>query len=153
MNTPRPETYDYAGLSDRIEQALGERPSQSSLRAAGVESNRPRLLRRRPNLTTGMPRPLPSPSRTAKASFSSSEVEAWLAQHPRRVWDQAIETVRERLAAGDELEVVVAHALRSGLSWSVITQVVNERNQMSGQGRQYTKAGIHKRFRHLDQQE
>lgn len=155
VSTDRPATYGYEQLADRIEAVLGERPSASSLRAARAEARRWETRRIgarrvRPGLTTGMPAPLPAASRTAPARFDAEQVEIWLAHHPAHAWEQAIARTRERLASGDEITgVVVADALRAGLSWSVLTDLINERTVADG-GRARTRAAIHYRYRHVD---
>ncbi|ACZ32400.1 hypothetical protein Xcel_3401 (plasmid) [Xylanimonas cellulosilytica DSM 15894] len=55
----------------------------------------------------------------------------------------------ERLAAGDAVEDVVAGALRDGVPWSVITRLLNEHAEEVG-GKSMTKAGVHKKYRHLE---
>ena len=145
--TTEPATYDYLELADRIEAALGQRPALSSLRAARTADRRRAAPRswRRPSLTTSMPDPVPASSPTAPARFDAGAIETWLANHPCRTWDAAVDAARERLASGDPVETVVAQVLEAGLSWQVITEVISAHDQ-----RVWTKAGIHKKYRHLE---
>lgn len=148
--TDEPRTYGYKELADRIAAVLGEHPSLSSLRAArAAQSRRIAESHLRPSVTAGMPRPLPADSRTAAARFSAEAVEAWLSGHPRTQWDRAERDARERLAADEDVEQVVDGALRAGLSWSVITQLLNEHAVVTG-GRTMSKAGVHKKYRRLE---
>lgn len=137
-------TYSYAVLADRIEEVLGERPSLSALRAAAAADRRTGSPLARPRVTVGMPRPLPATSRTAAAEFDATEVEAWLADHPRRQWQRAVEEMKRDLSRDMPEEQVVASALNAGLSWRTVTA---ELHAHDGRGR--TVAGIHKRYRHL----
>lgn len=92
-----------------------------------------------------MPAPLPAPSPTAPAQFDASAVESWLADHPRKAWDAVETTANESLASGTAVETVVSEALAGGLSWQVITDLISAHD-----GRQWTKAGVHKKYRHLE---
>ena len=148
--TSAPRTYGYKELADRIEAVVGERPSLSSLRAERAAYSRGLGQRgKRPRITAEMPHPMRSDSPTAAARFSVSAIEAWLARHPRLMWDRAVQEAGTRLAAGDDVEAVVAGALRDGISWSVITRLLNEHAEAVG-GTPITKAGVHKKFRHLE---
>jgi hypothetical protein len=145
VSTSRGETYGYTELAARIEAVLGQRPSVSTLRAERAEARRRGPRRgRRPGLTDGMPAPLPAPTRTSPAQFDAAEVERWLVDHPLRGWNRAVEVAREGLTAGEDTKTVVAAALRQNLSWSVIAQLLSERD---GQG--WSKAWVHTKFRDL----
>ena len=146
VSTPRPATYSYDELADRIEEVLGERPSNSALRAAPAQSRRTTSTLSKPRLTVGMPAPLPATSRTAPATFSAKDVEAWLAQHPRLAYNEAVLQARSGLNDGSPVEEVLAQALRNGLSWRTITSLLVEHD---GQARSTT--AVHKRYRHLAQ--
>ena len=150
MTTRTPRTYGYTELADRIEAVLGQRPSLSTLRAARTTSDRGQVeSRMKPRLTAGMPLPMPSDSPTAPARFLARDVEKWLTKHPILRWVHAADVARERLAAGESEEAVVAAALRDGLSWSLITELINERADATG-GPTWAKSGIHKKYRHLE---
>ena len=142
MPSRRSATYTYEELADRIGQTLGERPSLSALRAE--ITRRPQTVQRqRPRLTAGLPSPLQP--RTSPARFSAAEVESWLKHHPRRRWQRAVDQARRGFARpGAEPEKVVGEALRSGLSWRVLTDLFN-----TATGSDLTVAGFHKRYRHL----
>ncbi|GAA4995374.1 hypothetical protein GCM10023317_24570 [Actinopolymorpha pittospori] len=144
VSTDRPATYSYKELAARIEQVLGERPSLSALRAAAAQGRRTSSTLSRPRLTVGMPAPLPPTSRTAPAAFSAEAVEAWLQDHPRLAWNQAMSEIHDALARGDDVEAVVGKALADGLSWRHITAALNAHDD-----RQRSIAGVHKRYRHL----
>lgn len=138
--------YSYEQLAGRIGEVLGETPSLSTLRAAASTARRSRSVQSRPRLTYGMPAPEPAMSRTAAARFSVSEVEAWLADHPRLRFIQAAEELRTALRQDDvPTEDAVARARRAGLTWAQITEeLARER------GDQRTRVGIWKAYRHLD---
>lgn len=138
----RTATYSYEELADRIEQVLGERPSRSALRAAAAKERIARSTQSVPRLTAGMPRPLPAPTRTAPAAFSAEQVEAWLANHPRLVHDQALRQLSAALARGDDVETAVHQARSTGLSWRAITAALSEHD-----GQPRSVAGVHKRYR------
>ncbi len=141
----RPD-YSYEDLADRIEAVLGERPSLSSLRAAPAEDQRRGAKKGRPRITAGMPRPRPSATRTSPARFAPEDIEAWLADHPRRRWDAARQLAGERLAQGHDEEEAVRLALEDGLSWAAIAEVLS-----THEGRTVAKSSAYFRFGHLDQ--
>lgn len=71
-------------------------------------------------------------------------MEQWLVDHPMKGWDRAVADARERLAAGEDTEAVVAAALSRNLSWSVIARLLGEHG---GQGR--SRAWVHAKYRDL----
>lgn len=141
MNSEGSATYTYRELADRIEQELGERPSLSLLRGARAEARRTQGLQPKPRVLLGLPAPLPATSKTAPAAFSVEDVEAWLKQHPRREWNHAMASARERLAQGEEEGSVVAWARDQGLSWQNITDLLVEHDGVSR-----SKTGVHNRY-------
>jgi len=147
VSSRQPQYYGYAELADRIAAVLGVRPSLSLLRGAAAEARRrdqrQGLRRGRPSITTGMPHPRPSTRRPA--TFDPLEVETWLAGHPALAWDQALQTARDRLADGQDVEDVVSAALQAGISWSALTELINAHQHTS-----WTKAWVHRRYRHLE---
>ena len=146
VSTGRPATYTYAELAERIEQVLGERPSQSALRAAAATARRTDHTQTRPRLTVGMPAALPASSRTAPAAFSAAAVEQWLEQHPRRAWNAAVTELARALADGRDPQQAIRSAREAGLSWRHITAALS-----ASDGRTRSVAGVHKAYRHLDQ--
>lgn len=135
-------TYTYRDLARLIEEALGEPVSRSTLRMA--QANKHSTSTRAPRLTAGMPPPLPSPSPTSPARFDADHIDTWLRNHPRLTWKAAIERATASYAQGEPLEDVIRQGLTDGLSWRVITDLVN-----APDGGNRTVAGIHKRYRHL----
>lgn len=135
------DTLGYPELADRITATIGIRPARSTLRAA-VSRPKPTPSRGRPSITAGMPQPLPSDRPTQPARFDTAQVERWLANHPLLAWNRAVTTAREQLAAGREVEQVIAEARSHGLPWRTITELVG-----SAQDVPTTVAGVHKKYR------
>ena len=144
MTTGPLATYSYAVLADRIEEALGERPSLSALRAAAAKDRRTGSTLPRPRVTVGMPQSLPSTSRTAPAEFDAGEVEDWLAHHPRLMWQRAVDQMSAALSRGVPEAQVVSAAVAAGLPWRTVAAQLHAHD-----GRARTVAGIHKRYRYL----
>lgn len=143
---PRPRTYSYEQLADRIEQVLGERPSLSSLRAAAAAATRTGSPAARPRVTYGMPRPEPPARPTAPAVFDAAKIEEWLARHPRCAWAAAEQSFR--LALRDpvvDAADAVGSARRAGLSWAHIRLGLR-----AERGDTRSRAGIFKAYRYLD---
>lgn len=141
-------TYGYNDIARRLGQVLGENVAVATLRAAAATTRRTRATSSQPRLTAAMPSPLPSSSPTAPARFDADEVEAWLADHPRLVWARAVEKLDQVLTDPDICdEDAVTLALAAGLSWRQITDAWNRRRPAR------TVAGLHKKFRHLDQRQ
>lgn len=136
-----PATIGYRELAERIHQALGVTPSLATLRAAGSAQRRAHTTRPKPGITTGMPAPLPAPSRTSPARFDTEQIDTWLTQHPLRQHHEAITACQTMLKDDSAEDVVVAEARRRGLTWREITTLLNAHS-----GTHRTTAGIHKRY-------
>lgn len=118
--SPAARHYTYIELADRIAAELGERPSLSTLRAAGAVSDHGTNSRVR--ITAGMPAPEPQ-TVDGRAVFRASAIEQWLRRHPRR----AQQAARDRLQAASEARRpdAVARARQAGLSWQEVVDVIN----------------------------
>lgn len=138
-------TYTYAEVADLIERELGIRPALSSLRAAAATDKRTEATLSRPRLTTGMPAKVSGLSRPAR--FDADAIDAWLAAHPLKVWQQTVDAFQAALRGGQPPEQAIAGARRAGLSWRQITQLWT-----AVDGRQRSSTTVHARFRHLDSQ-
>lgn len=133
----------YGQLADLIERELGERPAISTLRSAPSASRRSHQAHSR--LTAGMPNPLhPSPELThggrPPVVFSRDDVEAWLANHPRRqrsAWQAKIVTA----ANTETRDQAVLTARKQGLSWQAIAEAIAE-----ARGGVYTKQAAQQRY-------
>lgn len=110
----------YAQVADRIEAVLGERRALSALRAGATRERTATGLRNR--ITAGMPAPTPG-APGSPSLFDEDEIEAWLAQHPRREWV----ALREQLVAASPADrpAVVSRARAAGMSWRAIADIVN----------------------------
>lgn len=140
-------TYTYRELAARIELVLGVRPSLSALRAAAAEARRTQSTRRRPRLTLGMPAPEPARSPTAPAAFSRTEVERWLANHPRA---QFLAAYRALVAAASDgprgLDAAVLRARQDGLSWQHIAEALSEGSRVTR-----SRSWAHLTYHHVQQ--
>ena len=138
--------YSYADVATRLEQALGERPSLSTLRAAAAAARRTRPGTTAPRrLTAGMPRPLDTPP-GQEARFLATAIEAWLEDHPRVRQARARELLARALAQGGSEIPAVAQARASGLSWRTIVDELSaadgRRRTIQGVTWQYRRQGI-----------
>lgn len=111
----------YVEVADRIEVALGVRPSSSTLRAAAAYGRRGTV---RTRVTAGMPAPVGITRPGSPALFSASAIDRWLAHHP---WHR-IRTLQERIVAAtpSHRTRVVQRARAAGLSWQEIADAINE---------------------------
>ena len=112
-------TLTYAELADRIEQALGERPAVSTLRAAPQAGRYAALSR----ITHGIPAPLPG-SAGGRVLFDAAEVDQWLADHPRRELRRQQQLLID--APLEQRPAAVAAARTAGLSWQRIADALTE---------------------------
>lgn len=133
---PPARRYTYAELADRIEEAFGERPTESTLRAAASATGRGTNSRVR--ITAGMPAPLPDLI-DGRAVFSAVAIDRWITHHPRlRV---AREQQRLTKAARKRRVEAVARARRAGLSWQQVADALG-----TADGRSYTRQWAQQRF-------
>lgn len=126
---PTARHYTYTELADRIAEVLGERPSESTLRAAPAAGGRETNSRVR--LTAGMPAPLAG--RVAgRTVFAAAAVESWLAAHPR----SEVRRAQDRLVAAPAHERVAAvrRGRQAGLSWQQIADALG-----AADGRRYSR--------------
>lgn len=140
------EGYTVADVQDRVEAALGERPSANDVhRESGRSANRPNA---RVRLMAGLPAPL-NPGESA-LEFDSAAVEEWLAGHPRLQRASQLEALYEGLVAsldatprqGDQLRADAVHQARSvGLSWAQIADQIGIVD-----GREVTRQAVAKRY-------
>ena len=118
--SPAARHYTYAELADRIAAELGERPSLSTLRAAGATASHGTNSRVR--ITAGMPPPA-AHTVDGRAVFRATAIEQWLRRHPRR----AQQAARDRLqtASPARRAAAVDRARQAGLSWQEVVDVIN----------------------------
>lgn len=110
----------YAQVADRIEAALGERPALTTLRDAVSRSDSlPAPLSR---ITAGMPVPTPGDP-GSPSLFKASEVDAWLAGHPRREWPELLAAIAQTDHSSRGSAVINARA--AGISWQAIADTIN----------------------------
>lgn len=130
------ELLSYADLANRVEQALGVRPALSTLRAAAATDARSGV---RTRLTAGMPGPVTS-GPAGRALFRASEVQAWLAEHPRRRLRRQQERLRD--APHQSRPRAVAAARAAGLSWQQVADALAEAD-----GTTYSRQWAQQRYR------
>jgi DNA-binding NarL/FixJ family response regulator len=133
----RARTYSYADIAGRIEEVLGERPLISVLRAAAARSSHGTNSRVR--ITAGMPAPMGRDGR--EPIFRATEIERWLAHHPRLAVQAEMTRLAQTFAGTNRRERAVARARVSGLSWQQIADALG-----TADDRVYTRQSVHQSF-------
>lgn len=143
------QTYTVADVQNRVEEALGERPTANDVhRESGRAGQRPNA---RVRLMAGLPAPVNGGESVLE--FDRDAVESWLAQHPRLQRASQLEALYEGLVAsldatprqGDQLRAEAVHRARSvGLSWAQIADQISVVD-----GRDVTRQAVAKRYGQL----
>ncbi len=126
--------YSYADVRARLREELGVDVAESTLRAGFAEAGTPAS-----RITAGMPTPLPGSGRNRPARFAAAAIETWLAMHPRRLQEAALDAIAASTAA--ERSSMVAQARALHVSWARIAAAIG-----AAEGRPYSRQAAFKRY-------
>ena len=118
------QCYSVSDVVARLEEEFGQRTTPNAVHKA---AGRPRRANSRASLVAGLPGPIRA-SEGGALVFDADEVERWLAEHPRRVMQQAVLELERRVRAQPgpaDLRAAVAAARAGGLSWAQIAEVLS----------------------------
>lgn len=126
--TPPAGQYGVDDVRRRLREELDDEPPLTELYRVATT----RRMNARRSLVAGMPRHI-SPPRARPRLWDAAQIEAWLADHPLRRHQAALEQfgaeARSILAAGGhriDLEEPIAQARAAGLSWGVLAAALTD---------------------------
>lgn len=117
------ERYSVSDVVLRLEEEFGQRTTANAVHKA---VGRPRRANSRASLVAGLPGPVAAES--GALLFDAAEVEQWLAEHPRRVMQQALQQLERRVRGprtSEDLRAAVTAARADGLSWAQVAEVLS----------------------------